>query len=170
MSVTVAGSAGFCFGVSRAVELVEQESAKGGRVYTLGPIIHNRHVVGKFEALGVGVIDRPEDAPQGSTVIIRSHGVSADVYRRLEHQGVHIVDATCPSVKRIHQLVAAAEEEGGGFAVTRTLTLTHRGRPLLTEEVCEEITAAGRLLPRDTAHRRTCRTRGIQGGRRHHKQ
>ena len=64
----------------------------------------------------------------------------------------------------------AIEGEGGGFAVTRTLTLTHRGRPLLAEEVCEEITAAGRLLPRDTAHRRTCRTRGIQGERRYHKQ
>ena len=112
MSVTVAKNAGFCFGVSRAVEMVEQEAAAGKSVVTLGPIIHNRHVVGKFEALGVGVVDTPEDAPAGATVIIRSHGVSRDVYRRLEKQKVEIVDATCPFVKRIHELVSAAQEEG----------------------------------------------------------
>ena len=112
MSVTVAKSAGFCFGVSRAVELVEKCAAEGKRVVTLGPIIHNRHVVDKFRTMGVGVVDTPEEAPVGSTVIIRSHGVSRSVVERLEQQGVEIVDATCPFVKRIHGIVSRAEEEG----------------------------------------------------------
>ncbi len=112
MSVTVAKSAGFCFGVSRAVELVEQAAGEGKRVVTLGPIIHNRHVVEKFRALGVHVIDTPEEAAPGDAVIIRSHGVSRDVYRRLEQRGAIIIDATCPFVKRIHGIVSRAEEEG----------------------------------------------------------
>ena len=110
--ITVAKSAGFCFGVSRAVELVEQAAAKGKKVATLGPIIHNRHVVEHFHSLGVRVIEQPEDAQPGETVIIRSHGVSRDVYSRLERQGVDIIDATCPFVKRIHGIVSRAEEEG----------------------------------------------------------
>ena len=112
MSVTVAKSAGFCFGVSRAVELVEKCAAEGKRVVTLGPIIHNRHVVDKFRSIGVGVVDTPEEAPADSTVIIRSHGVARSVVQRLEKQGVEIVDATCPFVKRIHGIVSRAEEEG----------------------------------------------------------
>ena len=112
MSVTVAKYAGFCFGVSRAVELVEKAAAEGKQVFTLGPIIHNRHVVNKFAGLGVHVIDSPKDAPEGSTVIIRSHGVSRAVYEELENQGVEIIDATCPFVKRIHGIVSKAEEEG----------------------------------------------------------
>ena len=112
MSVTVAKSAGFCFGVSRAVELVEQAAAAGKQVVTLGPIIHNRHVVDKFRGLGVQVIDTPEQAQPGQTVIIRSHGVARSVYERLEKRGVEIIDATCPFVKRIHGIVSRAAEEG----------------------------------------------------------
>ena len=112
MSVTVAKNAGFCFGVSRAVELVEQSAASGKQVATLGPIIHNRHVVEKFEKLGVKVIGAPEDARTGMTVIIRSHGVAKRVIDALEKQGVEIIDATCPFVKRIHGIVAKAAEEG----------------------------------------------------------
>ncbi|MBQ7344749.1 MAG: 4-hydroxy-3-methylbut-2-enyl diphosphate reductase, partial [Oscillospiraceae bacterium] len=112
MSVTVAKSAGFCFGVSRAVELVEQSAASGKRVVTLGPIIHNRHVVDKFDSLGVKVIGSAEDAEPDMTVIIRSHGVTKAVIDALEKQGVEIIDATCPFVKRIHSIVAKAEEEG----------------------------------------------------------
>jgi len=112
MSVRQAKSAGFCFGVSRAVELVEKAAAQGRQVVTLGPIIHNRHVVNRFEDLGVQVIDVPEQAMPGQTVIIRSHGVTRDVVRRLEARGVEIIDATCPFVKRIHNLVSQAEAEG----------------------------------------------------------
>ena len=112
MSVTIAKNAGFCFGVSRAVELVEQAARSGKSVSTLGPIIHNRHQVGRFEEMGVSVIKEPEEAQPGSTVIIRSHGVSRAVQQRLENMGVEIIDATCPFVKRIHGIVQKAEEEG----------------------------------------------------------
>ena len=98
MSVTVAKSAGFCFGVNRAVELVEQAAKEGKNVVTLGPIIHNRHAVAHFEEMGVKVIDSPAEAQPGQTVIIRSHGVSRVVYQQLESRGVEIVDATCPFV------------------------------------------------------------------------
>ena len=112
MSVRVAKSAGFCFGVSRAVELVEKAAQEGRKVATLGPIIHNRHVVDKFEKMGVRVIETPEEALPGETVIIRSHGISRAVYERLEAQKVEIIDATCPFVKRIHTIVSRASEEG----------------------------------------------------------
>ena len=112
MSVTVAKSAGFCFGVDRAVELVEQAAKEGKNVATLGPIIHNRHAVNHFREMGVQVINVPEEAMPGQTVIIRSHGVSRAVYEALENRGVEIIDATCPFVKRIHGIVSKAEEEG----------------------------------------------------------
>ena len=112
MSVTVAKHAGFCFGVDRAVELVDQAAKSGKTVSTLGPIIHNRHAVKHFEDMGVKVIHTPEDAVPGTTVIIRSHGVSRAVQQRLEDRGVEIIDATCPFVKRIHSLVEKAEQEG----------------------------------------------------------
>ena len=112
MSVRVAKSAGFCFGVSRAVELVEKAAQEGRKVATLGPIIHNRHVVDKFQKMGVRVIETPEEALPGETVIIRSHGISRAVYERLEAQEVEIIDATCPFVKRIHTIVSRASEEG----------------------------------------------------------
>ena len=112
MSVTVAKSAGFCFGVNRAVELVEQAAKEGKRVYTLGPIIHNRHAVSHFEQMGVQVLQSPEQAQPGDTVIIRSHGVTKKVCDQLEQQGVQIIDATCPFVKRIHGIVSKASAEG----------------------------------------------------------
>ena len=112
MSITVAKSAGFCFGVSRAVETVEQQVKAGKQVATLGPIIHNRHAVRHFEDMGVGVIQAPEEAVPGSTVIIRSHGVSRAVYDRLNRMGVEVVDATCPFVKRIHEIVSREEKNG----------------------------------------------------------
>ena len=112
MSVTVAKSAGFCFGVSRAVELVENTATSGKKTVTYGPIIHNRHVVNRFEEMGVKVIERPEDLSPGDSVVIRSHGVSAGIYHALEDRNVEIIDATCPFVKRIHNIVAQAEADG----------------------------------------------------------
>ena len=112
MSVIVAESAGFCFGVSRAVKMVEKAVADGKRVVTLGPIIHNRHVVSRFDAMGVRVIESPRDAQPGMTVIIRSHGVSKAVQEELKARNVEIIDATCPFVSRIHGIVARGEEEG----------------------------------------------------------
>ena len=123
MSIRVAKSAGFCFGVNRAVELVEQEAKAGKQVVTLGPIIHNRHAVAHFEDMGVSVIQSPEEAQPGSTVIIRSHGVSRDIYERLLRQGVEVVDATCPFVKRIHDIVS--REEAAGFLPVIIGTRSH---------------------------------------------
>ena len=112
MSVTIAESAGFCFGVSRAVDTVEKLAAEGKNVVTLGPIIHNRHVVAKFDAMGVRVIQSPQEAQPGMTVVIRSHGVTRAVCDQLASQGVEVIDATCPFVKRIHNIVEKAQEEG----------------------------------------------------------
>ena len=111
MSITIAQSAGFCFGVNRAVELVEQAAGSGKHVVTLGPIIHNRHAVAHFEQMGVQVIDSPQQATAGQTVIIRSHGVTRAVYQALENADVEIIDATCPFVKRIHTIVEKAAQE-----------------------------------------------------------
>ena len=112
MSIKVAESAGFCFGVNRAVELVERVTKNGKRVATLGPIIHNRHAVEHFEKMGVRVIDSPREATARDTVIIRSHGVTKAVQEALEATGAEVVDATCPFVKRIHGIVSRADEEG----------------------------------------------------------
>ena len=109
MSVRVAASAGFCFGVDRAVGLVEQTVREGKRAVTLGPIIHNHHVVQHFAALGVREIASPGEVPGGSAVIIRSHGVSRAVYEALQARGLEIIDATCPFVSRIHRIVQEAE-------------------------------------------------------------
>ena len=122
MSVTVAKSAGFCFGVNRAVELVEQAAKSGKRVVTLGPIIHNRHAVQHFADMGVHVIETPEQADPGDTVIIRSHGVTRQVQEQLQERGAEIIDATCPFVKRIHNIVSKASEEGSLSVIIGTPT------------------------------------------------
>ncbi len=111
MSVRLAKTAGYCFGVSRAVRLVEQAAARGP-VVTLGSIIHNRLVVDKLAQQGVRVIDRPEQAPPGATVVIRAHGVPRTVMEQLHRQGNQVIDATCPYVKRIHRIVAKASTQG----------------------------------------------------------
>lgn len=122
MEIKLAQSAGFCFGVKRAVELVEQAARQGKKTVTLGPIIHNRHVVERFERMGVKAVDTPQEVEAGSTVIIRSHGVSQAVYDALETSGAEIVDATCPFVKRIHKLVARATEQGRQVIIIGTRT------------------------------------------------
>ena len=112
MVVTVADPAGFCFGVRRAVETVERVAREGGSVVTLGPIVHNRHVVERFQAMGVREIGDVAAIPDGTTVIIRAHGVGRKVYEALSARGLTVVDATCPFVERIHKLVRRAEAEG----------------------------------------------------------
>ncbi len=112
MMITLSDTAGFCFGVRRAVDTVERVAREGGAVVTLGPIVHNRHVVARFEALGVREAGSVGEIPDGATVIIRAHGVGRDVYEALEARGLRVVDATCPFVERIHKLVRRAEAEG----------------------------------------------------------
>ena len=114
MNVTVAKSAGFCFGVKRAIDTVYQEIEKGEKVFTLGPIIHNEQVVQELEEKGVQVINSIEELAdiKDGTVVIRSHGVSEQVIRQLEKYDIKIVDATCPFVSKIHRIVQEKYREG----------------------------------------------------------
>lgn len=119
MNVKLAKSAGFCFGVKRAVDTVNSEIAKATnkKIYTYGPIIHNEEVVNEFKAQGVDVIEEGMDLSgiQPGTVIIRSHGVSREVQNNLMNSGFDVVDATCPFVKKIHKLVD--EHSAAGYYV-----------------------------------------------------
>ena len=114
MEVTLAKSAGFCFGVKRAVDMVYEEAENGGNVYTYGPIIHNEEVVEDLRQKGVQVLHTIEELKnvKTGTVIIRSHGVAKDIYDLLEKQGVRVVDATCPFVKKIHNIVKEHTQQG----------------------------------------------------------
>ncbi len=112
MNVRLGKYAGFCFGVDRAVNLVYEAVNAGEKVCTLGPIIHNRHMVDKFSSLGVGVIEDATQAEPETTVVIRAHGITRSQEELLSKAGVKVVDATCPFVKRIHKLVWEAEQEG----------------------------------------------------------
>lgn len=115
-NVVVAESAGFCFGVKRAVEIVENQikETAGKPIYTYGPIIHNEIVVSEFEANGVKVLeeDVPLDTVEPGIVIIRSHGVARKAIQKLQEKGFEIVDATCPFVLKIHKLVQEFDEKG----------------------------------------------------------
>ena len=112
MPVILAKSAGFCYGVERAVNLAEQTAREKGSCVMLGSIIHNAHVVRELEALGARQVDDISQVRPGETVIIRSHGETRQVYQQLEALGAEVVDATCPNVRRIQRLVAGAGEEG----------------------------------------------------------
>ena len=115
MKVVLAKSAGFCFGVKRAVNKVYEVATEGqAPVDTFGPIIHNEEVVKELEEKGVHVIHDLDGLKQKKegTIVIRSHGVSRDVYEKMQQCGCEIVDATCPFVLRIHQLVQEYSEKG----------------------------------------------------------
>lgn len=115
MEVIIAKSAGFCFGVKRAVDSVYSEIQKSEEpIYTYGPIIHNEQVVGDLENKGVQVINTENDIVEldKGTVIIRSHGVSEEIYDIIKKQNLRIVDATCPFVKKIHNIVREESEKG----------------------------------------------------------
>ena len=115
MKVVVAKSAGFCFGVKRAVQTVYDEAEKAnGKIYTYGPIIHNEQVVEDLAKRGVeiiGGIDELDSIREG-TVIIRSHGVSRDIQNLLMKNNINLIDATCPFVKKIHNIVKEKSSEG----------------------------------------------------------
>ena len=112
MEVFLAKTAGFCFGVDRAVKTVQRLLSEKGRVYTLGPIIHNPQMVKELEEKGAIAVDAPEQVPTGECLVIRSHGVGEDMMARIQKQGLSCVDATCPFVKKIHTLVHDASLEG----------------------------------------------------------
>ena len=110
--ITVADTAGFCFGVNRAVNIAYDVAEKTNNGCTLGPIIHNKEIVKELHSLGVASIDNVCEADKFSTVIIRSHGVSKSVYDKLGSMGVEIIDATCPFVSKIHNIVEEKSLEG----------------------------------------------------------
>ncbi len=112
MSIVVADTAGFCFGVNRAVNMVNKLLAAGKKVYTLGPIIHNKQMVDELASQGVEIAEKPEDVTNGATLVIRSHGVPLDVIDRINLLKLDYADATCPFVSKIHKIVNEASKKG----------------------------------------------------------
>lgn len=108
--IILAKTAGFCFGVDRAVNLVYELIGEGKKVCTLGPIIHNAQLVADLESKGVKIIDDISQSPQGYTVVVRTHGVEKSVLDELETKGIDYVNATCPFVTKIHNIVKKQDE------------------------------------------------------------
>lgn len=113
MSITVAKSAGFCFGVNRAINIVNSLLDKNVKVSTLGPIIHNMEVVNELESRGCKAVENIDEVENGATLVIRSHGVPKYVIDKLVENGVKYEDATCPFVKKIHNIVANPDNKDG---------------------------------------------------------
>lgn len=114
MEITVAKTAGFCFGVKRAVDMVYAELAKGKKVYTYGPIIHNEEVVNELASKGVEIVLSPDElkSKKKGTIIIRSHGITKQLYEEMQNSGHEVLDATCPFVKKIHRIVEEQSSQG----------------------------------------------------------
>lgn len=111
MKVLLADEFGFCFGVERAVEMVEDALKDGDTVRTLGPLIHNEQEMERLGRFGVSTISEPVQIQRGQTAVIRAHGVTPDVQRELEQKSSKVVDATCPFVTRVQKLAARAAEQ-----------------------------------------------------------
>lgn len=108
--IILAKTAGFCFGVDRAVNLVYELVGEDKKVCTLGPIIHNAQLVADLESKGVKIIDDISESPQGYTVVVRTHGVEKNVLDELENKNIEFVNATCPFVTKIHNIVKKQDE------------------------------------------------------------
>lgn len=108
--VTIAGTAGFCFGVRNAIRQAEEAAKTAGTVYTYGPLIHNAQALKDLENTGVFALEEPYRAPEKSTVIIRAHGISEEEEKKLNAQDIRMLDATCPYVKKIHRIVKNESE------------------------------------------------------------
>ena len=121
MSVELAKTAGFCFGVKRAVETVYQQiqQYRGEKIFTYGPIIHNEEVIKDLRSHGVEVLNDEEElkTADADVVVIRSHGVAKYIYDIMEERGITCVDATCPFVKKIHKIVAEKSAEGSYIVI-----------------------------------------------------
>jgi (E)-4-hydroxy-3-methyl-but-2-enyl pyrophosphate reductase len=111
MKINVAKSAGFCFGVKRALKIAKEIAQSGAEVEMLGDIVHNEDVVDDMENTGIKKVKRLRKGTD-KTLLIRAHGASADVYNRAAEKGYTIVDATCPMVKEIHDIVSISKKEG----------------------------------------------------------
>jgi len=120
MEVILAKTAGFCFGVDRAVSQAVEEAAKAdGPVYTYGPLVHNEEVIKDLESKGIRAVSSEEiDQLEGGIVIIRAHGIPKAEQEKLEGRGFRVIDLTCPFVKRIHRIVKEASEAGSFIVIT----------------------------------------------------
>ena len=113
MELKVAKTAGFCFGVARALDIVEKcAEDKDNKYHTLGPIIHNSHVVDELSKKGISPIESLDEIKSGEKLIIRTHGVGKETYDEMEKCGIEIIDVTCPFVKKIHNIVKEYYEKG----------------------------------------------------------
>src|SRR5919107_5247720 len=117
MQVLLAEEYGFCFGVERAVEMVEGALAEGANVRTLGPLIHNTQEIHRLEGEGVRTINAPAEVTAGETAVIRAHGVTPEVQRDLETRAERVIDATCPFVTKVQKLAERAAKEGRDVVV-----------------------------------------------------
>src|SRR4029434_1142998 len=118
MEVLLAEEFGFCFGVERAVEMVEDALHEGVRpIRSLGPLIHNAQEMERLGELGVSTIDEPDEADADTIAVIRAHGVTPEVQRDLERRAAQVIDATCPFVTRVQHLAERAAEQGRDVVV-----------------------------------------------------
>jgi (E)-4-hydroxy-3-methyl-but-2-enyl pyrophosphate reductase len=117
MQVLLAEEYGFCFGVERAVEMVEGALSEGATVRTLGPLIHNTQEIQRLESEGVRTINAPAEVTAGETAVIRAHGVTPEVQRELETRAERVIDATCPFVTKVQKLAERAAREGRDVVV-----------------------------------------------------
>ena len=115
MEIKLAKTAGFCFGVKRAMNIALEQN--GETVFTLGPLIHNTQAVTRLKEHGIVPADNIDEIPDGSKVIIRTHGVGKDIYDRLLGKGVEVIDATCPYVKKIHNIVSENYKNGYNIVI-----------------------------------------------------
>ena len=112
MNVKIAKEAGFCFGVKRAMKMAWDELEENSSIYALGPLIHNKQAVKKYEDRGLITVDNILDIPKDKSVIIRSHGVSKDIYDKANYNNLNVVDTTCPFVRKIHSIVNEFYDNG----------------------------------------------------------
>ncbi|HEX8137259.1 MAG TPA: 4-hydroxy-3-methylbut-2-enyl diphosphate reductase [Pyrinomonadaceae bacterium] len=117
MEVLLAEEFGFCFGVERAVDMVEEAVAEGGTIRSLGALIHNAQEMERLEAKGVTTINSPAEADSSTVAVIRAHGVTPQVQRELEGRAARVIDATCPFVTRVQHLAERAAAQGRDVVV-----------------------------------------------------
>ena len=158
--IILASTAGFCFGVNRAVEMVEELLDSGQKVATLGPIIHNPQLVGELAARGARIVESPDEVEKDEVLVLRSHGVALSVTESAEKLRIKVADATCPFVAKIHKIVAAAGEKGQTVLIAGDSKhkevegiIGHCTGPYFvfeTPEDLENLTKNGKILPNES--------------------
>ena len=105
MKIILADSAGFCFGVNRAVNKVEELLAEGKKVATLGPLIHNPQYIQSLCDRGAVIVDSPDEVPENCELVIRAHGITKELLENVKNSGISFSDATCPFVMKIQKII-----------------------------------------------------------------